>query len=128
MKLLQLKFLTLFLILLFIHEISLDQSNHGITESIEITPSQCSVNESQERNCLNLELKESKSRPTIQGEKVEPLVITNPFTNYSKVRLLDLFTLQKIAFSRKSFTLISHFCLLISKTLQISPLVNVFRI
>ena len=128
MKFLPLKYLTLFLILLLTHEISVGQLNHGIKESGKITLSQYSGNVSQEKNCLNLELKESKSRPTIQGEKVETPVITNPVSNYLKVRLLDFFTLQEIVFSRKNFTLTSHFCLLISKSLHISHLVNVFRI
>ena len=128
MKLLPLKYLTVFIILLLSIEIYKDQLNRGNKELSEITLSQYSGNESQEKNCLNLELKESESRPTNQAEKVETIVIISPVSKYSKVRLINLFTLQKIVFSRKNYFLISHYYLLISKIIQISPLVNILRI
>jgi len=128
MKLLPLKYLTVFIILLFSLEISKGQLSHGNKELGEITLSQYSGHESPQKNCLNLELKESESRPANQGEKVETIVITSPVSKYSEVRFFNLFTLQKIVFSKKNYSLISHFYLLISKTLQISPLVNILRI
>jgi hypothetical protein len=128
MKLLPLKYLTVFIILLFSLEISKGQLNHGNKESGEITLSQYSKNESMEKNCPNLELSENGSRPTNHGEKVNTIVITCPVTNYSEVRLINLFTLHKIVFSKKNYSLISHYYLLISRTLQISPLVDILRI
>jgi hypothetical protein len=128
MKLLPLKYLTVFIILLLSFEISKGQLSHGNNELGEMTLSQYSGNESPEKNCLNLELKESESRPTNHGEKVNTIVIICPVANCSEVRLINLFTLQKIVFSKKNYSLISHYYLLISKTLQISPLVNILRI
>jgi hypothetical protein len=128
MKLLPLKYLTVFIILLFSLENSKGQLNHSNKELSEITLIQCSVNESQKKNCLNLELRESESRPINQGEKVDTTVITCPLSKYSEVRLINLFTLQKIVFSKKNYSLISHYYLLISKIPQISPLVDILRI
>ena len=128
MKLLPLKYLTVFIILLFSLEISKGQLNHSNKELGEITLSQYSINESPKKNCLNLELKESESTPINQGEKVDTTVITCPLSKYSEVRFINLFTLQKIVFSRMNYFLISHYYLLISKILQISPLVNILRI
>lgn len=128
MKLLSLKYLTIFIILLFSLEISKGHLNHGNRELGEITLSQCPENESPEKNCLNLELRENGSRPTNHGEKVETIVITCPLANYSEVRLINLLTLQKITLSKRNYSIISHYSLLISKTLQISPLVNILQI
>jgi hypothetical protein len=99
-KLLPLKYLTVFIILLFSLEISKGQLNHSNKESGEITLSQCSKNKSPEKNCLNLELRENQSRPTNHGEKVVTIVIACPLSKYSEVRLISLFTLQKIVFSK----------------------------
>jgi len=128
MKLLPLKYLTVFVILLFSLEISKGQLNLGNKELCEIIPSQCFENESPEKNCRNLELGESESRPSNQAEKVETIVIASPVSKYSEVRLINLFALHKIAFLKKDYSLISHYYLLVSKTLQISPLVNILRI
>jgi hypothetical protein len=128
MKLLPLMILTVFIILLLSLEISKGQLSHGNKESGGITLSQCSENESPEKDCLNLELRENGSRPTNHGEKVEKIVITCPVSNYSEIRLIKLFTLQKIVFSKKKYSMISHYYLLISKTLHVSPLVNILRI
>jgi hypothetical protein len=128
MKLLPLKYLTVFIILLFSLEISKGQLSHGNKESGEITLDQCSKNEPTEKNCLNLELRENKSRQTNHGEKVETIAIPGPASNCSEVRQINLFTIQKIVFSKKSNSLISHYYLLITKTLQISPLVNILLI
>ena len=128
MKLLPLKYLTVFIILLFSLEISKGQLNHGNKESGEITLDQCSKNEPTEKNCLNLELRENGSRPINHGEKVNIIVITCPVANSSDVRLLNLFSNQKIVFSKKNYSLISHCYLLITKTLQISPLVDILRV
>jgi hypothetical protein len=128
MKLLSLKFLTVIIVLLFSLEISKGQSNHCNKESSEIILSQDSENGSTEKNCLNLELKESKSRPTNHGEKVETIVITCSVSKYSEVRLLNLLILQKLVLLKKNYSLISHSYLLISKTLHISTLVNILRI
>jgi hypothetical protein len=128
MKLLPLKYLTLFIILLFSHEISKGQLSHGNTELGENTLSWYSENKSTEKNFPNLELRKSESKQTNQGEKVETIVINGPISKYSEVRLINLFTLQKIVFSIKNYSLISHYYLLISKTLQISPLVDILRI
>ena len=128
MKLLPLKYLTVFIILLFSLEISKGQLNHDNKESGEITFSQCSDNESPEKNCQNLELRKNGSRPTNHGEKINTIVITCPVSNYSDVRIINLFALQKIVFSKRNNSLISHYYLLISKKLQISTLVNILRI
>lgn len=128
MKLLPLKYLTILIILLFSFEINKGQLSYGNKEFGETTLSQSSKNESTEKNCPNLELSENGSRPTNHGEKVNIIVITCPVVNCSEVRLINLFTLQKIASSKKSYSLVSHYYLLISKTLHISPLVNILLI
>jgi hypothetical protein len=128
MKLLPLKYLTVFIILLFSLEISKGQLNHGNKESGEITLNQCSKNGSTEKNSPNLELRENGSRPINHGEKVNTIVITCPVANCSEVRLLNLFSNQKIVLSKKNYSLISHYYLLITKTLQISLLVDILRI
>jgi hypothetical protein len=128
MKLLPLKILTVFLILLLSLEISKGQLNHGNKESCEITLTQFSKNEFSEKDCLTLELNESNSRPTNQGEKVETIVIICPVSKFSEVRLPDILSDENIAFSRKNYSTISHNSLLISQTLHISSLVNILRI
>jgi len=128
MKLLPLKFLTVFVILLFSLEICRGQLNHVNIELSEIIFTRCSENESPAKNCVNLEWKESESRPTNHADKVETIIIISPVSKYSEVRLIYLFALQKIAFLKKDYSLISHYYLLVSKTLQISPLVNILRI
>ena len=128
MKSLPLKYLTVFIIILFPHKITKDQLSHGNIESDEITISLYSENESPHEKCLKLELRESESIPTNQGEKVETIVIICPVSKYSEARLISLLTLQKIVLSKKNYSLISHYYLLISKTLQISPLVNILRV
>lgn len=128
MKLLPLKILTVFIILLFSLEISRGQLNHGNKESCEISLTQFSKNEISEKDFLTLELNESNSRPTTQGEKVETIVIICPVSKYSEVRLIDILTLQKIAFLKKQYSIISHYYLLFSKTLHLSSLVNILRI
>jgi len=127
MKSLPLKYLTVFIIILFPHKITKDQLSHGNIESDEITISLYSENESPHEKCLKLELRESESIPTNQGEKVETIVISCPVSKYSEARLISLLT-QKIVLSKKNYSLTSHYYLLISKTLQISPLVNILRV
>jgi hypothetical protein len=73
MKLLSLKYLMLFTILLFPRESYEDHLGHVNLELSEITNSQLSVNESPEKHCLNLEFKNNRSRPTNQGQKVETI-------------------------------------------------------
>jgi hypothetical protein len=128
MKILQLRYVTVFIILLFSLQISKGQESLDNKEFGVIILNQGSENGSTENNCLNLELKESKSRPTNQGEKVETIVITCSVSKYSEVRLLNLLTLQKLVLLKKNYSLISHCYLLISKTLHISTLVNILRI
>lgn len=128
MKLLPLKCLTVFIILLFSFEFCKGQLYHTSKELSEITLCQCSKNESTEKDYLNLELRENGSRPTNHCEKVETIVVTGPVANYSEVRLINFLTLQKIVFSKKNYSIISHYYLLISKTLHISPLANILRI
>ena len=128
MKLLPLKYLTVFIILLLSLEISKGQINHSIIESGQITLNRHSDNDLSATNCPNLELRENGSRPINHGEKVNTIVITCPVSNYSDVRIINLFALQKIVFSKRNNSLISHYYLLISKKLQISPLVNILRI
>ena len=76
----------------------------------------------------NLAFRSNKSRPENHGEKVETIVITCPVSKYPEIRLINLFTLQKIVFSKRNHSLISHYYLFISKTLQKTPLVNILRI
>jgi hypothetical protein len=128
MKLLPLKILTVFIILLLSLEISRGQLNHGNKESCEISLTQFSKNQFSEKDCLTLELSESNSRPINQGEKVETIVIICPVSKYSEVRLIDILSLQKIAYSKKNYSIISHCYLLISKALHINSLVNILRI
>ena len=128
MKLLPLKFLTVFVILLFSLEICRGQMSHGNIELSESTFTRYSENESPGKNCVNLEWKESESRPTNHADKVETIIIIRPASKYSEVRLINLFTLQKIVFSKKNYSSISHYYILILKILQISPLVNILRI
>ena len=128
MKILQLRYVTVFIILLFSLQISKGQLSHGNKELGVIILKQGSENGSTGNNCLNLELKESNSRPTNHGEKVETIVITCSVSKYSEVRLLNLLTLQKLVLLKKNYALISHYYLLISETLHISTLVNILRI
>jgi len=128
MKILQLRYITVFIILLFSLQIGKGQLSHGNKEFGVIILNQGSENESTGNNCLNLELKESKSRPTNHGEKVETIVITSSVLKYSEVRLLNLLSLQKLVLSKKNYSIISHYLILVSKTLHISPLVNILRI
>ena len=62
MKLLPLKFLTVFIIILFSLEFCQGQLCHRNKEPDEITFRQCSENESLEKNCPNSELYENKSQ------------------------------------------------------------------
>ena len=128
MKLLPLKYLTVFIILVFSLEVSKGQLIHSNKEFGAIILSQFSENESPENTCLNLELRENGSRPTNHGEKVETIVITCPVSKSSDVRRINFFTIQKIVFSKKNFSLISHYYHLISEILHLSPLVNILRI
>ena len=128
MKLLRVKHLAVFIILLLSTDINKVQLNNGRIESGEITLSECFEYESPRNNCIDLELKESESRPTNQAEKVETIVINRPLSKHSEVRLISLFSLREIVLSKKNSTLILLYYLLISKTLQISPLVNILRI
>jgi hypothetical protein len=126
--LLQVKFITVFILLLLSPEISKGQLNNGNIESGEITRSQCYENESLEMNCMNLKLTENGSRPINHGEKVETIVITCPIAYYSDVRIINLLCLQNISFSKRKNSLTSHHNLLISKTSHLSPLVNILQI
>jgi hypothetical protein len=128
MKILSLKYLMLFTILLFPREVSEDHLSQVNYELSEITNSQLIDNESPEKNCLNLEVRENKSRPTNQGEKAETIVLNCSNSNYSKIRSINLFILQKIAFSKKNHSLSSSYYLLISQTFHISTLINILRI
>jgi hypothetical protein len=128
MKLLPLKCLTVFIILLFSIEPSQGQLILGNKESGEITLSQLSKDESPKNDYLNLELRENESRPTNHGEKVKTIVVPCPASNCSGVRIINLFTIQRIICSKKNYSMISHYYLLLSKTLHISPLVNILQI
>jgi hypothetical protein len=128
MKLLPLKVLIVFIILFLSFEISKGQLIHGNKESGEITLDQFSKNNVPAKECMTLELKESNSRPTNQANKVETIVIICPVLKHSEIRLISILTLQKIVFSKKQHSIISHYCLLISKTLHRSPFANILRI
>jgi len=128
MKLLLLRILAVSIILLLSPEGSKGQLNNVNKESSKISLCQFSENGLSEKNCLTLELGESNSRPINQGEKVETIVIICPVSKYSEVRLIDILTLQKIAYSKKDYSIISHCNLFISKTLHINSLVNILRI
>jgi hypothetical protein len=128
MELLSVKYLTLIIGLLLSLEINKGQLSQGYEELVEISLSQDSKNESPERNCQNLELKESKSIPNSQGEKVETIVLSCPLSKHSEVRLFNASIIQKILLSKKDFSLTAHYFQLISKTLKINPVVNILRI
>ena len=128
MKLLRLKHVAVFIILLLSTDINKVQLNNGRIESGDVTLTKCFENESPRNNCIDLELKESESRQTNQAEKVETIVINRPLSKHSEVRLISLFTLREIVLSKKNSTLILLYYLLISKTPQISPLVDILRI
>jgi hypothetical protein len=128
MKLLSLKYLMLFTILLFSRESNKLLLSHDKNELSEITNSQLSVNQSPEKHCLNLEFKNSRSRPTNQGQKVETIVISCIGSNYSKIKSINLSILQKKVFSKKNHFLSSPYYLLISQTFHISTLINILRI
>lgn len=128
MKLLPLKILTVFVLLLLSLDISRGQLNYGNKESCEFSLIQFSRNKFSEKDYLTLEISESNSRPTNQGEKVETIVIICPVSKYSEVRLIDILTLQKISYSKKDYSIHSHCNLFISKTLHINSMVNILRI
>jgi hypothetical protein len=128
MKLLPLKYLTILIILLFSLKNSKDQLNHVNKELGKFTTSLCLENEPPEKNCQNSELRENRFRPTNHGEKVETIVITCHAKNHSEVRLINIPTLQKFAFSKRNHSLISHYFLLFSQTLHLSPFINNLRI
>jgi hypothetical protein len=128
MKFLSLKNLVVFIILLVPLEIYEGHLIHIKDKIGEITNNQLIVKGSQEKNDLNLELKNADSRPTNHGEKVETIVIPFPVLNYSDGKYISLFNLQVIDFSKKKYCLISHYNLLILKSLHKSTLVNILRI
>jgi hypothetical protein len=128
MKLLSLKYLILFAILLFPGEINRIHFSHNKNGKSEIASSQLIVNDSSQKNCLSLELRESKSRPTNQGEKVEPIVISSTCSNHSEIRFINLSVLQKMMFSKEAYSLSSPYYFLISQTVRISTLINILRI
>ena len=128
MKLLSLKYLILFAVLLFPREINRIHFNHNKNGKGEIADSQLIVNDSSEKNCLSLELRKSKSRPTNQGEKVEPIVISSTCSNHSEIRFINLSVPQKMIFSKETYSLSSPYYFLISQTVRISTLINILRI
>lgn len=128
MKFLPIRYLTVFIILLFSAGINEDQLLIGNNKLSEISFRNWSKNESSEKNCLNLELRESESRPLNHGEKVETIVIPSPVSDYSKVKHIGFYNLQVTMFSNKKQSLISHSNLLFSKLLHKSPLINILRI
>ena len=128
MKLQSLKYLILFTMLLFTGEIIKDHLYPVHNDLSKITNSRHVVNESQKRDCLNLELRKSKSRPTNQDEKVETTVIDCSGSNYSKTRFIKLFIIQKIVHSKKDYSLRPPYCLLISQTFHISTFIRILRI
>ena len=128
MKLLSLKYLILFAVLLFPREINRIHFNHNKNGKGEIADSQLIVNDSSEKNCLSLELRKSKSRPTNQGEKVEPIVISSTCSNHSEIRFINLSIIQKMVFSKENYSLSSPYSLFISQTFCISTLINILRI
>jgi len=128
MKLLSLKYLIIFALLLFPGEINKDCLSHIKNELSEITGSQLIINDSPEKDCLNLELRKNKSRPTNQGEKVEPIVINSTYSNHSEIRFINLSILQKMVFSKENYSLSSPYYSLISQTFCISTFINILRI
>jgi len=128
MKLQSLKYLILFIMLLFPREINNDHLYPVNNDLTKITISRHVVNESQKKDCLNLELRKSKSRPTNQDIKVETTVIDCSGSNYSKTRFIKLFIIQKIASSKRDYSLSSPYYLLISQTFHISTFIRILRI
>jgi len=128
MKLQSLKYLMLMTILLFPGEINKDHLYHVKNDSNKITNSRLVVNESQEKDCLSLELRKSKSRPTNQDEKVETTVIDCSGSNNSETRFINLFIIQKIAFSKGDYSLSSPYYLLISQAFHIGTFIKILRI
>ncbi len=76
----------------------------------------------------NLELNSDHSRPVNQGEKVEPTVIPVPVSKSSELRRFALPDLQYNICSGKTYSLLSHFYLVSSNTVNLSSLVNILRI
>jgi len=127
MKFLPSRYLTVFVILIFSSGICEDKFTIDNKESGEISFRNCSENESSEKNCLNLELRECESRPINHGEKVETIVIPSPGSNYSKAQNNSLYNLQALNFLKKKYSFLSQSNLLISKTLHRSIMVNILR-
>ena len=128
MKLLSLKYFILFAVLLFPREINKFHFSHNKNDKGKITNSQLIVSQSPEKNCLNLELRKSKSKPINQGEKVEPIVINSTYSNHSEIRFINLSILQKMVFSKENYSLSSPYYSLISQTFCISTFINILRI
>lgn len=128
MKHLPLKYLILFTVLIFLGGIPKINMGHHKNEKLKITNNKLIGSESPEKNCLSLVLRNNKSRPTNQGEKVEPIVLNSTYSNQTEIRLLNLSILQKMVFSKENYFLGSLYCHLIAQTFFISALIIILRI
>jgi hypothetical protein len=128
MKLQSLKYLILITIFLSQGEINKNHFYYVKNDLNKITNSRPVINESQKKDCLNLELRKSKSRPTNQDEKVETTVIDCSGSNNSESRFINLLIIQKIVFSERDYSLSSPYYLLISQTFHISTFIRILRI
>ncbi len=128
MKRLPLKYLILFAVLFFPGEISSIHFSHERNEKGEFTNNQLIPSVSPEKNCLNLELGKSNSRPINQGEKVEPIIISSTYSDQSEIRFINLSVLRKLVFSKRDYSISSPYYLLISQTFCTSTLINILRI
>jgi hypothetical protein len=93
-----------------------------------ITDSHLFGNETLSKNKQNLELKAGDSTTTSDGLKVEILAISSPVSFDPENNHNSNLNLQIKIYSKKKNSLISHRDLIISKTLNLSPLITKLQI
>lgn len=129
MKFLSLKHLLLLSIIVFLTKGSLQNpAGHIENNSIRICKSQLIVIESAEKNCLDLEFNNNKSRPSSQGEKVEPIVINCSEIIQSKIRLISCLLPQNSALFEKNCLLSSFGYPFILQSFHKSKVISILRI
>ena len=128
MKHSQLKFTILFALILICGDIIKIPLIHHNNTHDDIAIGQLIGSDLPEKKCMHLEFRKSNSKPEIQGEINEPIVISYTYSNHSEIRFINLSILQKIVCSKEDYSLSSAYYLFISQTFCISTLINLLRI
>ena len=97
-------------------------------EMLFVNRNQFIGNHTQTKNSQNLELTTSDVPPTHPGLKVEILSIPIPVSVYTEYNGFNDFKLQNKIYLKKKYSLISLSKLVISKTVNLSPLITKLQI